>query len=142
MGFEFTTKIKASPEVVWAVMTDVERWPEWSPSMTKVTRLVSGPLVVGSQARIKQPRLRTMIWTVTELTPGRSFVWEAKGPGLTLVAGHHLANEEGGVVQVTLTVEHRGLVGRLLAPLTSRLVRRNVHMEAEGLKRQSEAGRP
>ncbi|MHB2029109.1 MAG: SRPBCC family protein [Acidimicrobiales bacterium] len=140
MGFEITTNIKASPEVVWAVLTDVERWPEWTPSMTKVTRLTGGPFVEGSQVRIKQPRLRTMVWTVTELTPGRSFVWEAKGPGLTLVAGHHLANEEEGAVQVTLAIEHRGLVGWLLAPLTSRLVERNVQIEAEGLKRQSEAG--
>lgn len=140
MGIEITTNINAAPEVVWAVLTDVERWPEWSPSMTKVTRLDSGPFEEGSQTRIKQPRLRTMVWTVTEMTPGRSFVWEAKGPGLTLVAGHHLTNEEGGVVQVTLTVEQRGVVGRLLEPLTSRSAKRYVHMEAEGLKRQSEAG--
>jgi uncharacterized protein YndB with AHSA1/START domain len=140
VGFEITTNIEASPEVVWAVLTDVERWPEWSPSMTKVTRLASGPFVEGSQARIKQPRLPTMVWTVTELTPGRSFVWEAKRPGLTLVAGHRLTNEEDGVVQVTLAVEQRGAVGRLLEPLTSRFAKRDVQMEAEGLKRQSEAG--
>ena len=140
MGFEITTNIKTSPEVVWAVLTDVERWPEWSPSMTRVTRLASGPFVEGSQARIKQARLPTMVWTVTELTPGRSFVWEAKRPGLTLVAGHRLTNEEDGVVQVTLAVEQRGAVGRLLEPLTSRSAKRYLQMEADGLKRQSEAG--
>lgn len=139
MGFEITTKIKASPEVVWAVLTDVERWPEWSPTMTKVTRLAIGPFVEGSQARIKQPLLRTMVWTVTELTPGRSFVWEAERFGLTLVAGHRLTNEEDGVVQVTLAVEQRGVVGRLLEPLTSRFAKRNVQKEADGLKRRSEA---
>ena len=140
MGFEITTNIEALPEAVWAVLTDVERWPEWSPSMTKVTRLDSGPFVEGSQARIKQARLPTMVWTVTELTPGRSFVWEAKRPGLTLVAGHRLTNGDDGAVKVTLTVEQRGALGRLLEPLTSRSAKRYLQMEADGLKRQSEAG--
>lgn len=140
MGIEVSTKINALPEVVWAVLTDVERWPQWTPSMTKVTRLTSGPLAMGSQARIKQPRLRTLVWTVTELIPERSFVWESNWPGLTLVAGHRLSNDEGGAVQVTLSVEQRGLLGRALEPFTSRITMRNVQLEADGLKRTSEAG--
>ena len=43
-------------------------------------------------------------------------------------------------MQVTLAVEQRGVLGRLLEPLTSRFAKRNVQMEAEELKRQSEAG--
>jgi Polyketide cyclase / dehydrase and lipid transport len=76
MGFKVSITISASHERVWEVLTDVERWPEWSPSMTKVTRFDSGPFMMGSQARIKQPRLSPMVWTVTEMTPGWSFVWE------------------------------------------------------------------
>ena len=140
MGFEISITISSSDERVWGVLTDVERWPEWSPSMTKVTRLDSGPFVMGSQARIKQPRLSPMIWTVTEMTPGWSFVWETKPPGLRLVAGHRLTSEGDGAVKVVLAVEQRGALGRILSPLTSRFVRRNVQMEAEGLKQRSEAG--
>jgi hypothetical protein len=140
MGFEISITISSSDERVWGVLTDVERWPEWSPSMTKVTRLDSGPFVMGSQARIKQPRLSPMIWTVTEMTPGWSFVWETKRPGLTLVAGHRLVSEGDGAVKVVLAVEQRGALGRILSPLTSRFARRNVQMEAEGLKQRSEAG--
>ena len=117
---------------------DVERWPEWSPSKTKVTRLAGGPFAKGSQARIKQPRLRAMVWTVTEMTPRQSFVWEAKRSGLVMVAGHHLLNEADGGVQVTLTFEQRGIVGRMIAPLTLRPAKRNLRIEADGLKRQSE----
>ena len=49
MGFEISTAISSSAERVWAVLTDVERWPEWTPSITKITRLDSGPFAEGSE---------------------------------------------------------------------------------------------
>ncbi len=38
MFLEVTREIHASPEQVWAILADVERWPEWTKSMTKITR--------------------------------------------------------------------------------------------------------
>ncbi len=106
--------------------------------MTSATRLDSGALGVGSQARIKQPKLGTMTWTVTELTPGHSFAWEAKRPGLTLVAGHYLSSGSNGTMSLTLTVEQKGPVGRLFEPLTKKSAKRYVQLEAEGHKRRAE----
>jgi hypothetical protein len=79
-----------------------------------------------------------MTWTVTELTPGRSFAWEAKRPGLTLVAGHALGSEGGGTVRLTLTVQQHGPLGRLLEPLTEKMAKRSVQLEADGHKRRAE----
>jgi uncharacterized membrane protein len=138
MGFEVVIGIDASEERVWATLTDVEHWPESTSSMTSVIRIDSGALRVGSQARIKQPKLGTMTWTITELTPGHSFVWEAKRPGLRLVAGHHLSSGGGGAVNLTLTVKQKGPVGRLFEPLTERSAKRYVQLEAEGHKRRAE----
>jgi uncharacterized protein YndB with AHSA1/START domain len=137
MGFEVVIGINASEERVWATLIDVEHWPEWTSSMTSVTRIDSGAFGVGSQARIKQPKLGAMTWTVTELTPAHSFVWEAKRPGLRLVAGHHLRSG-GGAVNLTLTVEQKGPVGRLFEPLTEKSAKRYVQLEAEGHKRRAE----
>jgi uncharacterized protein YndB with AHSA1/START domain len=138
MGFEVVIGINASEERVWAALTDVEHWPDWTSSMTSVARIDSGSFGVGSQARIKQPKLGTMTWTVTDLAPGQSFVWEAKRPGLTLVAGHYLSPGDGGTVNLKLTVEQKGLVGRLFEPLTEQSAKRHVQLEAEGHKRRAE----
>ncbi len=80
-----------------------------------------------------------MTWTVTELTPGHTFVWEAKRPGLMLVAGHYLSSGNGGTVNLKLTVEQKGLVGGLLEPLTEKSAERYVQLEAEGHKRRNRA---
>ena len=79
-----------------------------------------------------------MTWTVTELTPSHSFVWEARRLGLTLVAGHYLSSVDGGTVNLKLTMEQKGLVGRLFEPLTERSAKRYVQLEAEGHKRRAE----
>src|ERR1700712_3093305 len=96
MTFRTSIDIEAPPERVWEILMDVERWPEWSPTMTKVKLREDGELRVGSSARIKQPRLLRATWRVTELTPGRQFTWASSSPGVTTVAGHVISPLQGG----------------------------------------------
>jgi hypothetical protein len=56
---------------VFAVLHDVERWPEWT--MTAVKKMDDGPLVVGSKVRVRQPKLLPAVWLVTELDENRAF---------------------------------------------------------------------
>ena len=56
---EFTTSIDidAPPERVWQVMTDTDRWNEWTASVDSVKRLGDAPFAVGSKVLIRQPKL-------------------------------------------------------------------------------------
>jgi uncharacterized membrane protein len=133
--------VKAPPEQVWAVLFDVERWPEWTASMTRVQRLDDGPLAVGSRAKVKQPRLPSIVWTVTELAPGKSFTWESRSPGALSIARHDIVPDESGHGStVTLAVEQTGIIGGLVGGLLKGLTRRYVDTEAAGLKRRAESG--
>jgi uncharacterized protein YndB with AHSA1/START domain len=133
-----TVLIEAPPEQVWAIYTDVERWPEWTASMKKIERLEDGPLSLGSCARVHGAGAPTSVFTVTEFTPGRSFAWETRTRGVRGLAWH-IVEPAGEGTRATLGVRMTGLLATLLAPMIRSVVRRNVHMEAEGLKRRCES---
>ena len=141
MDYEFSVEIDAAPDEVWRVLTDVERWPEWTPSMTRVERLDPGAFQVGSTARIKQPKFPPLVWRVTELEPGQSFSWTASGGGVTTVGGHRITPRSDGV-EVTLSIRQAGPLAWLVGLLTSRQTERYVQMEANGLKEQAEGNIP
>ena len=51
MRFEATIDLAAPAQLLFEVYTDVERWPEWTASVTSVERLDQGPLSVGKSLR-------------------------------------------------------------------------------------------
>jgi hypothetical protein len=77
------------------------------------------------------------VWTVTELTPNRSFSWETNSSGVKGIATH-IIEPAGNGSKVTLTVALSGIVAILFGWIGPES-RKNVDMEAEGLKRRSEA---
>ncbi len=102
--FSIAVEIQASPDRVWTVLRDIERWPEWTPTVTSIQRLDRVPLAVGSRARIRQPKLPPAEWQVTELDEGRSFTWVTRSPGVRVTARHWVEPKEGGS-RVTLSLQ-------------------------------------
>jgi len=135
---ETSISIAAAPERVWAVMTDVERWPEWTATVSEAKRLDGGDFRVGSRARLKQPRVPTLTWTVSEIEDGRSFEWRTRAPGVRSVAGHSILPEGTGS-RVTLWVEQSGLVVKLMGGRFARMADEYLAIEAAGLKRRCES---
>ena len=130
--------IDAPAPVVWAVVSDVERWPEWTASVSSVRRSRSGPLAVGERVVVAQPRLPTLTYTVTAVDEGRSFTWEA-GSAVSRGVGEHVVSPRvAGGCTATLRLTQRGPAARLVGALLDRLTRRYVRMEAEGLKARCE----
>ena len=139
--FATSIDIAASPERVWAVLSDLERWPDWTPSMRSLKRLDSGPLAVGSTVRVHQPKLRPANFVVTRLEPGRGFDWVTRSIGLT-VTGRHWIEPISAGSRVTLSIHFVGTLAPLITWLTRRLIVRYVDLEANGLKQRSEAKEP
>ena len=135
MTLETAIDIEAAPESVWAALTDVESWPKWTPSMTFVQRLDGGELALGSQARIHQPRLPELVWTVTALQPGRSFTWQAQSAGVKTAGDHEVAAPGGGRVRLIVSIRQTGPLAALVGLLTARQTRRYLSLEAAGFKR-------
>jgi uncharacterized membrane protein len=136
-SFSTTVDIRATPQRVWAVLSDVEGWPEWTPSVRSVERLDAGPLAVGSRARIRQPKLPPAVWRITSIEKGSAFTWVTASPGLSVTA-HHVVDATPDGSRVTLSIRFGGLLAPLVALLTHRLNNRYLGLEGAGLKRRSE----
>jgi uncharacterized membrane protein len=131
--FKITVEIPAPPPLVWSVLADVERWPEWTASVSSVKRLSLGPFQVGSRVRIQQPKLPPAFWHVTELNTGASFTWVSRAPGVRVTAQHSLEASAMGSC-VTLSIRYEGLLGGLLARWVGNLNEDYLAMEASGLQ--------
>jgi carbon monoxide dehydrogenase subunit G len=138
LRFEHTLEIDAPPRRVWSVLSDGERWPDWTPTVTKVERLSGDGLSVGSKVRIHQPKLPVAVYTITALEPGKSFTWTT-GNWFARGVAHHVVEPKGTGSRVTLSVDFSGLIGGLAARMYAKLTREYLALEAEGLKKRSEA---
>jgi uncharacterized membrane protein len=135
--FSITIDIAAPAERVFQVMSDVERWHEWTRSVTSVKRIGDGPLAIGSRAIIRQPKFPPALWKVSAIEPGRSFTWISTAPGLRVI-GHHRVEQAPGGSRATLSLELQGVFGSIFGRLTKDITERYLAFEANGLKARSE----
>jgi uncharacterized membrane protein len=137
MKVTVTVEVGGSAQKVWDILMAVEAWPEWTASINSVERLDPGPLILGSRVRIKQPKLPSTVWTVSEMAEGVRFSWTAAGLGSRTIASHQVETTPTGA-RVNLSIRQGGMIGGFFGHLYSRLTRRYVTMEADGLKQRAE----
>ncbi|MFV9633739.1 SRPBCC family protein [Mycobacterium neumannii] len=138
---ECGAEINAPAAVVWDVFSDVERWPEWTASVTRLVALDSRELAVGNRFEIKQPRMPKLVWKVTEVVPGASWTWVQRSPGGLTVARHHVSPvsaDSQARTRIDQRLEQRGPVGALVGLLMRSMTKRYLELEADGLKARCE----
>jgi hypothetical protein len=125
----------ASPDAVFAVLADHERWPEWFPNVrsVEVTGAAAG---VGARRRVRVPGL-TVDEEFIAWEPGVrwSFTGTAAKPGFltSLVEDCRLEATEGGTaISYTMYVEPARLA-RPLVKLASRGVRASIQKAVDRL---------
>lgn len=137
--------VNAPPERVFAVTSDIPRWPDVIGAITRIDMLTPGPVAAGTRFR----EVRTMFgreaveeMTVAEFTPPEHFALTAENHGTRFKAIHTFAREGAGT---RLRLDFEGvpltLAARLLRPLGSRMKRsvmRQLEADLAGLKRAAE----
>ena len=83
-----TIQIDAPPEAVWAVLTDLGRYPEWNP----LFREASGQVAVGSRITLQSVhpangRMMRVRPKITVADPGAELRWVSSLPGI--ISGEH-----------------------------------------------------
>ncbi len=134
-----TTNIKATPEKIWAILTDGPNIPQWDKSAERI----EGNIALGGKvtAYTKLSPGRAFPVTVTEFVPGRRMVW-AGGMPLGLFTGVRyfiLEPKSDGSVDFTTREEFSG---PLLPLMQGSLPDMNQVFKdyVAGLKARAEAG--
>lgn len=136
--FRYSVDIRVAPARVWPVLLDLERWPEWTTSVTKVQLLDTGPLILGSRVRIWQPKLMPAVWTVSSLDENRRiFTWTTSHFGFKIVA-HHRVEAVNSQSRVHLALNYSGLLGAALARIYRDLNWDYIAREGNGLRKYCE----
>src|SRR5262245_35605504 len=102
-------EIAASPELVWSVLTDFERWPSWNPDVRSMS--MEGPVAQGSMFRWKAGP-GTITSTIERVEPPRMIAWRGRTLGIRAIHFCWL-DPRAGTTFVRTEESYEGFVVRL-----------------------------
>jgi hypothetical protein len=116
-SFAVNILIRATPEAIWAILTDGAAWPSWNPTVDKV----EGSVAPGEKLKVftRLSPGREFPVRVSEFSPPRRMVWTGGMP-LGLFTGQRiytLTPKRGGI-----EFAMREEVSGLMAPLITRSI--------------------
>jgi len=127
--FRATKTISASPETIWAIITDAPRFPEWEPTVDRIEGTIAPGNKITAYTKLSPGRAFPV--TVSTFEPGQKMVWSGGMPlGLfkgertfLLTAIENDQTEENGQTEVTVREVFSGpllpLIGRTLPDLNA-----------------------
>ncbi len=127
--------VDAPPERVWAIITDIDRWPDWQPGVSKAR--LEGPLAPGSVFRWRASGL-SIRSTLREVAPPSRIGWEGKAPGTRAVHVWALT-AQGAQTAVETEESFEGWLPRLMRRAMQRNLEKALRGGLESLKRRAEA---
>ena len=87
-------RIAAEPELVWGLLTDLEKWPLWGPSVRRAELSDGGTrLAEGARGTVWTAVGVALPFQVTDFDPGRRWGWTVAGVSAT---GHEVTATPGG----------------------------------------------
>ena len=137
--FECEATLQAGPAAVWAVWTDVARWPEWDVSK-EIARL-DGPFEPGVSGWAKQRGNLGGSFTITAVEAGRRWVSECSVLLGKVVFDHVLEPVAKGRVRVVKKVEVEGGIAPLVLLFVPKM-RRDIAESLSALGRLAAATPP
>lgn len=136
-SFSATSTINASPETIWAILTNAEGYPQWDPGVVRIEGNIAPGEKVIAHTKFSD---RAFPAKVTTFEPNRKMVWTGGMP-LGLFKGERtflLTPQSDGSVKFDLKEEFTGLLlpifGRTIPDLSE-----NFQNFANGLKQHAEA---
>jgi hypothetical protein len=137
--FECEAMLEAEPARLWAVWTDVARWPEWDAGK-EIARL-DGPFEPGVSGWAKQRGTLGGSFTITVVEAGRRWVSECPVPLGKVVFDHVLEPVAPGRVRVVKRVDVEGGIAPLVLLFAPKM-RRDIAQSLVALGRLAATAAP
>jgi len=138
-SLEETRVVKAAPEKVWRLWTEVSGWNRWDAEVE--WSALEGVFAVGSRGQLKPKGAPVSRFVLTEVSPGRSFSDCTRLPLASLEFIHRLEPCAEGV-RVTHRVQLSGLLSGVFARWLGKNFQRGLPHAVESLARMAEAEAP
>jgi hypothetical protein len=142
-----TQHINAPVETTFHLATDLDNWPGRIKGITKVERLTTGPVGVGTrfrETRIMFGRPSTEEMEFTEFEPNRCYVVEADSGGCHFHSEFRFEPADGGTrVTMAFTSQPQSFMakvaGKLMGWMMRSAIRKCVQQDLDDLKAAAEA---
>ncbi|WP_431895853.1 hypothetical protein [Nonomuraea sp. bgisy101] len=112
--YEHSVETDATPEAIWRLWADVERWRAWNADIESIQ--ISGPFAAGAEIVMTPAGQDPVHLRVAEATVDELFVDEARINGLLLRTVHRLDRGERLCTRVVYRMEITGAAADELGP--------------------------
>jgi len=126
--------IRATPEVVWGVLADIDNWPNWNPDVKEAK--LTGGLKVGSIFRWKSGP-GTITSTLEEVESPREIGWSGRSMGVIAVHVHRL-EPSGEGTKVHAEESFDGLMARVFKGAARKTLQKGIDGILASLKKEAE----
>jgi len=127
--------IQAPNETVWGILSDLENWPKWNKSVSRIQ--VSGPIQVGTSFAWVGGGSR-IVSRLEEVDPPKRIAWSGKTFGIQAMHVWEL-EEKGRGTQVHTEESFEGLVARLLRGFARKTLAKALDQGISSLKAEAES---
>ncbi len=109
MDCAINTTIHASPDQIWALLTDAAGFPRWNSTVTSI----EGEIAEGQTLKLKVPATKERVFKprVSKVVPGRSMLWsDGMAPMFKGVRTFTLTPNADGTTEFSMREEFSGLM--------------------------------
>lgn len=124
------THINAPVERVYAVLTDLDRWPETIQAITRIERLGDGPVTSGTsfkETRVMCGKEHTETMTFESVAPNRGYTLTANSCGVRYACVHTLTPEADGTrLRMEMRCTPLTLAAKVMSPVMGLMMRKTM----------------
>jgi len=143
--YDLEITINASPERVFPYLTDPQLLPKWLSGLVESKPITEGGLRVGAKSIetiAENGQSFTMESEITRYEPNREMQVRLTSDMLEVLADYELQPEGNGTkLRYTATMNYKGFITRVMAPLLSGSIRNKLEGDMSRLKQLVEAGK-